>query len=94
MELTSIPTWLSLISPWIGSKLVSNSTATKEPCGSRAGSGRPKKPLEKDKESALEVIKKAKPSPKGQEGEEMMVKEKRQEKEAVVLVEGSRNLIG
>lgn len=46
------------------------------------------------KESAFEAIKKAKPSPKGQEGEAMMVKEKRQEKEAVVLVEGSRNLIG
>jgi len=40
------------------------------------------------------VIKKAKPSPKGQEGEAMMEKEKRQEKEAVVLVEGSRNFIG
>jgi hypothetical protein len=51
-------------------------------------------PFERLKESALEVIKNAIPSPEEQSGDRIMENENRQKKDAVVLVIGSRNLIG
>jgi len=75
-----------------GSKLVSNSTAMNESSPSKASSGRPIYPGRK--ESALEVIRNAIPSPEGHSGGDSFEKEKRHEKDAVEFVSESRNRIG
>jgi len=46
------------------------------------------RPMEREGKWVEEAMRKARPSPKGQEGEERMEKEKREKKEAVELVWG------